>query len=102
MAPSLLVKFHSSKLQAVPWCGRHRATPESPPGLLASLGKASLYIFGGVLRIASWIFGTRVFFEGPYGTFVAGKASRGHVVLVGGGVGITPIRAIMEELRGGV
>ena len=42
--------------------------------------------------------GTRVFFEGPYGTFVASKATRGHVVLVGGGVGITPLRALMEEL----
>ncbi|MEI6407368.1 MAG: ferredoxin reductase family protein [Actinomycetes bacterium] len=41
--------------------------------------------------------GTRVFFEGPYGTFVAERASRGHVVLVGGGVGITPLRALMEE-----
>jgi ferredoxin-NADP reductase len=41
--------------------------------------------------------GTRVFFEGPYGTFVASKASRGHVVLVGGGVGITPIRALLDE-----
>jgi predicted ferric reductase len=42
--------------------------------------------------------GTRVFFEGPYGTFVASKASRGHVLLVGGGVGITPIRALLDEL----
>lgn len=41
--------------------------------------------------------GTRVFFEGPYGTFVAAKASKGHVVLVGGGVGITPLRALLEE-----
>ena len=41
--------------------------------------------------------GTRVFFEGPYGTFVASKASRGHVVLIGGGVGITPLRALLEE-----
>ena len=42
--------------------------------------------------------GTRVFFEGPYGTFVASRATRGHVVLIGGGVGITPLRALMEEL----
>lgn len=42
--------------------------------------------------------GTRVFFEGPYGTFVAGKASRGHVVLIGGGVGITPLRALLDEV----
>jgi len=40
----------------------------------------------------------RLLFEGPYGTFVASKASRGHIVLVGGGVGITPLRALMEEL----
>ena len=41
--------------------------------------------------------GTRVFFEGPYGTFVASKAARGHIVLIGGGVGITPLRALLEE-----
>ena len=41
--------------------------------------------------------GTRVFFEGPYGTFVASRASKGHAVLVGGGVGITPLRALLEE-----
>jgi predicted ferric reductase len=41
--------------------------------------------------------GTRVFFEGPYGTFVAATATKGHIVLVGGGVGITPLRALLEE-----
>jgi len=41
--------------------------------------------------------GTRVFFEGPYGTFVASKAALGHILLVGGGVGITPLRALLEE-----
>ena len=46
--------------------------------------------------------GTRVFVEGPYGAFTAGRSSRRHVVLVGGGVGITPIRALMEEFRPGV
>ena len=54
------------------------------------LGDAS----GAVLKIRP---GTRVFFEGPYGTFVASKATRGHIVLVGGGVGITPLRALLEE-----
>lgn len=54
------------------------------------LGDAS----GAVLKIKP---GTRVFFEGPYGTFVASRASRGHIVLVGGGVGITPLRALLEE-----
>ncbi|CAB4656550.1 unannotated protein [freshwater metagenome] len=42
--------------------------------------------------------GTRVFIEGPYGVFKASSARRGrHIVLIGGGVGITPLRAIMEE-----
>ena len=46
--------------------------------------------------------GTRVFVEGPYGAFTADRASRKHVVLIGGGVGITPVRALIEEFRGSV
>ncbi len=43
--------------------------------------------------------GTRVFFEGPYGVFTARKVTKGlgHVVLVGGGVGIAPLLALMDE-----
>jgi predicted ferric reductase len=46
--------------------------------------------------------GTRVFVEGPYGAFTAGRATQPHIVLVGGGVGITPIRALMDEFKNGV
>jgi predicted ferric reductase len=46
--------------------------------------------------------GTRVFVEGPYGAFTAGRATQPHIVMVGGGVGITPIRAMMEEFKNGV
>ena len=46
--------------------------------------------------------GTRVFVEGPYGAFTAGRATQPHVVMVGGGVGITPIRALMDEFKSGV
>jgi predicted ferric reductase len=46
--------------------------------------------------------GTRVFVEGPYGAFTAGRATQPHVVLIGGGVGITPIRALMDEFKSGV
>ena len=44
-------------------------------------------------------FGTRVFFEGPYGVFTAEKVTKGlgQVVLVGGGVGIAPLLALMDE-----
>ena len=45
--------------------------------------------------------GTRVFVEGPYGAFTAGRSTQPHVVLVGGGVGITPVRALMDEFSGG-
>ncbi|MEZ5118113.1 MAG: ferredoxin reductase family protein [Candidatus Nanopelagicales bacterium] len=42
--------------------------------------------------------GTRVLAEGPYGAFTAGHRRSDRVVLVGGGVGITPIRAVLEDL----
>ena len=42
--------------------------------------------------------GTRVIFEGPYGVFTADRAEKSHVVLIAGGVGVTPIRALLEEL----
>jgi predicted ferric reductase len=45
--------------------------------------------------------GTRVMAEGPYGAFTAGRSGRG-VVLLAGGVGITPLRAMFSTLPGPV
>jgi predicted ferric reductase len=45
--------------------------------------------------------GTRVITEGPYGAFTAGRSGRG-VVLLAGGVGITPLRAMFATLPGQV
>lgn len=45
--------------------------------------------------------GTGVWAEGPYGALTAGKQSRGKVLLVAGGVGITPMRALFETLPAG-
>ena len=43
--------------------------------------------------------GTQVIIEGPYGIFTRDMASQfKHVTLIGGGVGITPLRAIIEEI----
>ena len=42
--------------------------------------------------------GTRVVAEGPYGIFTADARSGDHVVLVAGGVGITPVRALLDDL----
>jgi predicted ferric reductase len=45
--------------------------------------------------------GTRVFAEGPYGAFTPADSGRG-VLLLAGGVGITPLRAIFATLPGHV
>jgi predicted ferric reductase len=42
--------------------------------------------------------GTGVFAEGPYGTFTAERRTRRKVLLVAGGIGITPLRALIDSL----
>ena len=43
--------------------------------------------------------GVRVMIEGPYGTFTKHQSHKSRpILLIGGGVGITPIRALLEEL----
>ena len=44
--------------------------------------------------------GTRVLAEGPFGLFTAAAQRRTHVALIAGGIGITPIRALLEEMSG--
>ncbi|MER5649752.1 ferric reductase-like transmembrane domain-containing protein [Streptosporangium sp. NPDC002524] len=46
--------------------------------------------------------GTRVWAEGPYGALTAARRRRPQVLLVGGGVGISPLRALFETLPGEV
>jgi ferredoxin-NADP reductase len=45
--------------------------------------------------------GTRVLAEGPFGRFVSSRRTHARVTLIAGGIGITPIRALLEELHGG-
>ena len=45
--------------------------------------------------------GTRVIAEGPFGSFTAAARRRPRVALIAGGVGITPIRALLEAMPGG-
>lgn len=42
--------------------------------------------------------GTRVFAEGPYGAMTAAARRRRKVLLIAGGVGITPLRALFQTL----
>ncbi|MFJ9902324.1 ferric reductase-like transmembrane domain-containing protein [Streptomyces sp. NPDC101152] len=44
--------------------------------------------------------GTRVFAEGPYGAFTTLHRRKTESLLIAGGVGVTPIRAILEDIEG--
>ena len=43
--------------------------------------------------------GTRVFAEGPYGIFTSARRRHARILLIAGGIGITPLRALLEEFR---
>ncbi len=45
--------------------------------------------------------GTRVAIEGPYGAFTAHARRRRKAVLIAGGIGVTAIRALLEDLPSG-
>jgi predicted ferric reductase len=51
-------------------------------------------------RMASIKRGTRVVAEGPFGVFTANAQRRDKALLIAGGIGITPIRALLEEIQG--
>jgi predicted ferric reductase len=52
---------------------------------------------GGLGRLRP---GVRVLAEGPYGAFTAGLRRRRRVLLLAGGVGVAPLRALLETLPG--
>ena len=81
--------------------GRTRAHPYSlsaspHPGLLRVTVKD---LGDGSRRVAGLRPGTRVAVEGPYGRLTADRRTRRGVLLVGSGVGITPLRSLAEELE---
>ncbi|GIM91059.1 ferredoxin reductase family protein [Paractinoplanes toevensis] len=43
--------------------------------------------------------GTKVFAEGPYGAFTSARRVTGKSLLIAGGIGVTPIRSLMEDER---
>ena len=45
--------------------------------------------------------GTRVLVEGPYGIFTAARRTRPKALLIAAGIGITPVRALLEEMHAG-
>jgi predicted ferric reductase len=55
---------------------------------------------GYTSRLGSLRPGTRVIADGPSGGFASIARSRPRVALIAGGVGITPIRALLEDMPG--
>ena len=53
-------------------------------------------------RLPSLRPGTIVVAEGPFGAFTEDARSRDRVAMIAGGIGITPIRALLEEIQGKV
>jgi len=43
--------------------------------------------------------GTRIMAEGPYGSFHAENDPVDKILLIGGGIGVTPLRAILEDIE---
>jgi predicted ferric reductase len=56
--------------------------------------------FSGELRFLRP--GTRVLVEGPFGAFTSDARTRERVVLIAGGVGVTPARALLETMPGDI
>jgi predicted ferric reductase len=78
------------------WAANPYSLSAAPrPDLLRITVKMSGDHSGELLRLRP---GTRVIAEGPSGGFTAARRSRRRVLLIGGGVGITPIRALFESI----
>jgi ferredoxin-NADP reductase/DMSO/TMAO reductase YedYZ heme-binding membrane subunit len=84
LAPGLRLEGHPYSLSAPVRDGHLRIT-------VKALGDGSAALSG--LRP-----GTRALVEGPYGTVTAQRVAGARTVLIAAGVGITPLRALLEDL----
>ncbi|QGN57780.1 oxidoreductase [Nostocoides sp. HKS02] len=57
------------------------------------------HVGDGTARLAQLRPGTRVLVEGPYGRLHPGVRTQRKVLLMGSGIGITPLRALLEGLE---
>ena len=73
-------------------------SPAAPDGHSLRITVKSLGDFTS--RIRELAPGTRVVAEGPFGTFTTASRRREKALLVAGGIGITPVRALLEEQGG--
>jgi predicted ferric reductase len=81
------------------WRGHPFSISAAPNGRWLRL---TIKEFGGdTMSMASLAIGTRVYLEGPYGLLTGAQRVRRRVLLIAGGIGITPLRALFEELPAG-
>ena len=52
-------------------------------------------------RLATVPIGTRIYLEGPYGVLTGLRRTRRRVAFIAGGIGITPLRAMLEDMPAG-
>jgi ferredoxin-NADP reductase len=82
------------------WKSHPFSLSEAPDGRTLRITVKALGDF--TARVASLAPGTRVIAEGPYGAFTTEARRQPKVAFIAGGVGITPIRALLEETGGDV
>ena len=78
-------------------------TRGNPYSLSAAPGRRGLRITAkdlgdGSRRLADLRPGTRVLFEGPYGRLTESRRTQRYVAFLACGIGITPLRALVEEM----
>jgi predicted ferric reductase len=78
------------------WRGHPFSISSAPNGAWLRITIKELGDWSGALQGIS--IGTRVFIEGPYGVLTGARRTRPKVLLVAGGIGITPLRALLEAL----
>lgn len=77
------------------WEAHPFSLSEAPDGNRLRITVKALGDFSGTL--GNLRVGTPVLVEGPLGRFIAARAKRPGVLLIAGGIGITPVRALFEE-----
>jgi ferredoxin-NADP reductase/DMSO/TMAO reductase YedYZ heme-binding membrane subunit len=87
MARGLWLHAHPYSISALP----------QPPYLRVTIKGFGAHS-GAAARLAA---GTRIAIEGPYGTFTKHAVARRRVALIAAGVGVTPVRALLEDLPPG-
>jgi predicted ferric reductase len=82
------------------WRSNPFSLSAAPDGQMLRLTAKAVGSGSAALRNLS--VGTRVFAEGPYGAFTSMQRTKPGLLLIAGGIGVTPIRSLLEDADGSV